>query len=147
MSVTIRDAAPADEAAWRGLWSGFLDFYGVALDPAVTDRTWARLMDPASPLKARLAVVDGAVQGFAIHQHHPSTWVMGEDCYMEDLFVAPEARGRGLGAALIEDLIALARAKGWHRLYWHTDHDNADARRVYDRFVQADGAIRYRMRL
>lgn len=147
MTVAIRDATADDESAWRGLWAGFLAFYGVALDPAVTDRTWARLMDPASSLKARLAVVDGRVAGFAIHQHHPSTWVLGEDCYMEDLFVAPDARGQGVGRALIEDLIQLARARGWHRLYWHTDHDNADARRVYDRFVKADGAIRYRMRL
>jgi GNAT superfamily N-acetyltransferase len=147
MSVTIRDAGPADEAAWRGLWAGFLEFYQTRLDPAVTDRTWARLMDPAAPLKARLAVVDGVVLGFAIHQHHPSTWVMGEDCYMEDLFVAPAARGQGLGEALIADLVALARTRGWHRLYWHTDATNATARRLYDRFVQPDGAIRYRMKL
>lgn len=147
MTVLIRDAGPQDEAAWRGLWAGFLEFYGTTLDPAVTDRTWARLMDPASPLKARLADVDGTVLGFAIHQHHPSTWVMGEDCYMEDLFVDPAARGQGLGAALIGDLVTLARARGWHRLYWHTDETNTTARQVYDRFVKADGAIRYRMRL
>ena len=147
MTLTIRDATPADEAAWRGLWAGFLDFYEEKLPPAVTDRTWARLMDPASPLKARLGVLNGRVAGFAIHQHHPSTWVMDEDCYLEDLFVDPAARGHGLGAALIEDLMALARSRGWHRLYWHTDHDNEQARRLYDRFVKTDGAIRYRLTL
>lgn len=143
----IRDAVPQDHEAWLGLWQGFLDFYDEDLDPAITAFTWARLMDPASPMKLRLAVVAGVPRAFAIHQHHPSTWVMGDDCYLEDLFVAPQARGKGLGRALINDLMTLAQAKGWHRLYWHTHHDNATARKLYDSFVAADGNIRYRLRL
>ena len=110
--MSIRDAEPGDEAAWRSLWSQYLAFYDVTLTPEVTAATWARLMDPASPMKMRLAVVDGVPVGFAIHMHHPSTWVAGEDCYLEDLFLAPAARGKGLGRALIDDLIALARARG-----------------------------------
>ncbi len=147
MSITLRDATPADEAAWRGLWQGFLDYYGVTLAPEITAFTWARLMDPASPLKARLALVEGVAMGFAIHQNHPSTWVMGDDCYLEDLFVSPDARGKGLGRALIEDLMALARTRGWKRLYWNTDHDNATARRLYDSFTLTDGHVRYRVTL
>lgn len=145
--MSIRDAEPRDEAAWRGLWSQYLAFYDVTLTPEVTAATWARLMDPASPMKMRLAVVDGVPVGFAIHMHHPSTWVAGEDCYLEDLFLAPAARGKGLGRALIDDLIALARARGWHRLYWHTDEGNATARKLYDSYVQTDGHVRYRLRL
>ena len=145
MALTIRDCVAGDEAAWRGLWDGFLTYYGVDLDPAVTAFTWARLMDPANALKARLAVEGDQVLGFAIHQHHPSTWVMGDDCYLEDLFVDPAARGRGVGRALIEDLIALARGQGWQRLYWNTDTSNETARRLYDSFVQDDGHIRYRL--
>ena len=143
----IRDATPEDYSAWRGLWQGFLDYYEMDLDPSITDFTWGRLMDTASPMRLRLAVVEGVPLGFAVHQHHPSTWVMGDDCYLEDLFVAPEARGKGLGRALINDLIEIARACGWHRLYWHTGHDNATARKLYDSFVEADGNIRYRMTL
>lgn len=143
----IRDATPADKAAWLVLWQGFLDFYGEDLDPAITQFTWKRLMDPANAMKMRLAVVEGVPLGFAIHQHHPSTWVMGEDCYLEDLFVSPQARGQGLGRALIQDLMVLAKARGWHRLYWHTGHDNATARKLYDSIIPADGNIRYRLHL
>jgi GNAT superfamily N-acetyltransferase len=143
----IRDAVAGDRAAWEGLWQGFLDYYRQSHDPAIAAHTWTRLMDPTCPMKMRLAEVDGVVKGFAIHQHHPSTWVMGNDCYLEDLFVAPEARGQGLGRALITDLADLARARGWHRLYWHTDEGNATARKLYDSFVPSDGHIRYRLTL
>jgi GNAT superfamily N-acetyltransferase len=143
----IVDLAPAHRDAFLALWAGYLQFYEVDLDPAVTEATWARLMDPASPVKARIAMEDGVAMGFAIHLHHPSTWVAGDDCYLEDLFVSDAARGKGLGRALIDDLAALARAKGWHRLYWHTNEGNARARALYDTYAKSDGHIRYRMRL
>lgn len=145
--VEIRDATPSDEGDFLRLWQGFTEGYNLTLPDGVTAFTWARLMDPASPLTARLACIDGVPQGFAIHQHHPSTWVMGDDGYLEDLFVAPQARGQGLGRALIEDLIAIGRARGWQRLYWLTEIGNTTARRLYDSFCADDGHIRYRMRL
>ncbi len=145
--VEVRDATPSDESDFRRLWQGFCEGYGLTLAPEVTDFTWTRLMDPANPLTARLAIIDGRAQGFAIHQHHPSTWVLGDDGYLEDLYVDPAARGHGLGRALIEDLVAIGRARGWRRLYWLTEIGNATARRLYDQFCDNDGHIRYRMTL
>ena len=145
--VELRDARPGDETDFRRLWQGFCDGYGLTLAPEVSDFTWARLMDPGNALTARLACIDGRPQGFAIHQHHPSTWVLGDDGYLEDLYVDPSARGQGLGRALIEDLIAIGRARGWRRLYWLTEIENTTARRLYDQFCDNDGHIRYRMTL
>ena len=145
--MNIRDATPADRAAWDRLWHGFLAYYDTTLPPAVTESTWSRLMDPACPMKMRLAEVAGVPMGFAIHQNHPSTWVLGNDCYLEDLFVDPAARGQGVGRALIADLTALARSRGWHRLYWNTEITNETARRLYDSICPDDGHIRYRMAL
>jgi GNAT superfamily N-acetyltransferase len=147
MKHELRDATPQDKTAFLDLWQQYLAFYKVDLAPEVTAATWARLMDSASPVKARLAVLDGQVQGFAIHMHHPSTWVATEDCYLEDLFVTEAARGHGLGRALIDDLIALARARGWARLYWHTNEANTRARALYDQYIASDGHIRYRLTL
>ncbi len=145
--MIIRDAVATDQAAWLGLWQGFLDFYHEALSPQITAFTWTRLIDPASPMKMRLAIVDDTPAGFAIYQHHPSTWVFGDDCYLEDLFVAPAARGQGIGRALIDDLFSLARAKGWQRVYWHTDEANLTAQALYDSIGPRDGHIRYRFSL
>jgi len=147
MGIEIRDAVAADETAWRGLWADYLAFYRVELAPGVTDATWARALDPASRLGLRLAVAGGRVLGFAAHHWHLTTWALAPDGYLEDLYVAPEARGQGLGRALIEDLIAQGRARGWARLYWMTEQTNAGARALYDRIARDDGHIRYRLKL
>lgn len=147
MTLELRAATRSDESDFLRLWQGFTDGYNLTLPPAVTAFTWARMMDPTNPMTLRLACVDGTPQGFAIHQHHPSTWVMGDDGYLEDLYVDPSARGQGLGRALIEDLIAIGRANGWRRLYWLTEITNTTARHLYDQFCDNDGHIRYRMTL
>lgn len=145
--LLIRPAAPGDETEWRRLWKGFLEYYKHPLQPEVIQHTWTRLMDPACTLSCRLAIRGRRTLGFAIHQHHPSTWVMGDDCYLEDLFVDPAARGQGIGRALITDLIEFARNRGWKRLYWNTDASNSAARALYDQFAQDDGHVRYRLKL
>ncbi|NUB43074.1 GNAT family N-acetyltransferase [Fertoebacter nigrum] len=147
MTHDIRDATAADESAFRRLWAEYLAFYNVTLPHEVTAQTWARILDPASPLTARLAVVQGRVLGFALHHNHISTWGLGDDGYLEDLFLTADARGFGLGRALLDDLVAISRAKGWARLYWMTSETNHTARKLYDRYALADDHVRYRIRL
>ena len=142
--VEIRDPKPEDETVWRELWAGYNRFYGADVPEEATAGTWARILDPGSAIFCRLAVRDDAVVvGFANCVVHPSTWSTASSCYLEDLFVAPEARGTGAGRALIQDLADMGRVKGWRRVYWHTKQDNAVARRLYDRFAPADSFVRY----
>ncbi|CAO4142864.1 N-acetyltransferase family protein [Methylorubrum extorquens] len=143
--MTIRDPAAADQAGWRRLWAGYLAFYGETLPEAVTAATWARILDPASPVFARLAERDGSLVSITVNVLHEGTWSTAPVCYLEDLFVAPEARGGGIGRALIADLVERGKALGWSRLYWHTRAGNAQARRLYERFVAADDFCRYRL--
>jgi GNAT superfamily N-acetyltransferase len=142
----IRAALPGDEAVWRKLWQGYCAFYDVRLTREVTDRTWKRILDPDSAVMCIVAELDGQVYGFANCVVHENTWETQPVCYLEDLFVLPSARGRGIGKALIEWLRNAMRAEGWARLYWVTHADNAAARRLYDRFTPADGFVRYVVR-
>jgi GNAT superfamily N-acetyltransferase len=144
-ALVIRDPRPGDEAAWRRLWAGYVTFYETEVSEAVTAGTWARLFDPESGMVGRIAEWDGAVSGFTVSVVHPRSWALAPICYLEDLFVDPALRGRGLGRALIEDLVALGRARGWSGLYWHTQQGNATARLLYDRFAKADDFVRYRI--
>jgi GNAT superfamily N-acetyltransferase len=141
----IRDPRPDDEAAWRQLWSGYVDFYEAEINDAVTAATWQRLFTPGSGMFGRIAEWDGAVAGFTVSVVHPGSWTLAPLCYLEDLFVEPAARGHGIGKALIQDLVALARERGWSRVYWHTRQGNATARLLYDRFAKADDFVRYRI--
>jgi len=141
--ITIRSALPADETVWRSLWRDYCDFYAASIPADVTDRTWKRILDPDSAVLCMVAEVDGKVYGFANCVVHENTWETQPVCYLEDLFVAPSARGHGLGKALLEWLRNAMRAEGWARLYWTTREDNQRARRLYDRFTSADGFVRY----
>ena len=145
MTLVIRDAKPEDEAAWRKLWADYLAFYGVGIEPDITDKTWSRVFDPASAIFMRVAELDSEVRGFTLCLTHEGTWVRAPDCYLEDLFVHEGARGHGIGRALLDDLVDLCKHNGWARLYWHTEESNATARKLYDSYVESDGHIRYRI--
>lgn len=144
--LTIRAALPSDEKSWRALWGGYCNFYETALPSDVTDRTWQRILDPESAVMCLIAEVEGQVYGFANCVVHEATWETQPVCYLEDLYVLPSARGRGIGGALIEWLRHAMRAEGWARLYWMTRQDNATARRLYDRHASADDFVRYVIR-
>jgi GNAT superfamily N-acetyltransferase len=143
MSV-VRDPQIPDEADWRRLWSGYNAFYQVQIPEAVTAATWKRILDLTSPIFGRLVVYDAAIVGFSVSLLHESTWTAAPVCYLEDLFIDPNYRGRGLGRLLIQDLINRAKVRGWSRLFWHTSATNP-ARQLYDEFVAADDLVRYRL--
>ena len=139
----MRALSAADEPVWRELWDGYCAFYETDVPADVTAVTWQRLLDRDAPMEGLVAERDGAVIGFVNCVVHPSTWAKADSCYLEDLFVSPDARGSGAGRALIEAVIARAREHGWDKVYWHTRQDNARARTLYDSFTQADDFVRY----
>lgn len=146
LPLVIRDIEASDETAWRRLWAGYNRFYAATVPAEVTRRTSERLLDATNPLFCRVAEKAGEVIGFTNSVLHEGTWVAEPICYLEDLFVTPEARGGGVGRAPIRDLVDLGRKKRWSRLYWHTKENNP-ARKLYDEFVKADDFVRYRMDL
>jgi len=147
MALTIRAATGGDEADWRRLWAGYVAFSGSELAEDIIHGTWKRLIDPAAPLFARLAILDGHMVGFAICQEQLATFFRHPICYIEDLYVDPAARGQGVARAMIDDLIAHCQDKGWDRLYWYTEADNATARRLYDRYSGTDEHVRYKVNI
>ena len=142
----IRAALPSDEFAWRQLWRGYCDYYKAQISEEVTSRTWKRILDPDSAVMCVVAEVEGQVYGFANCVVHENTWETQAVCYLEDLFVAPAARGHGIGRSLLEWLRNAMRAEGWARLYWVTREDNTTARKLYDEFARADDFVRYVIR-
>ena len=141
--VVIRSLESSDEADWRRLWAEYLVFYKATLPDSITNATWAKLIGDNEVFIGTVAEVDGQVVGIANSILHPTTWSESQFCYLNDLYVDPSIRGKGIGKLLIDDLIAKSEANGWARLYWSTKEDNEVARRLYDRYGAADGFVRY----
>ena len=144
VAVLIRPVGGDEREAWNPLWQGYLTFYRTALTQEVSDLTWSRFHDPDEPLFALGGYVDGRLCGFAHYLFHRSTWAPKRYCYLEDLFVADDARGHGVGRALIEAVYERAEAAGASRVYWLTHSSNAQARALYDKVADNLGFIQYR---
>ena len=94
-----------------------------------------------------MAERDGAMLGLVHYLYHRSTVTITPDCYLRDLFTIPEARGQGVGRALIEGVYAAAREAGVDRVYWQTHTSNTPGRRLYDQVAENGGFIVYRKML
>ena len=75
---------------------------------------------------------------------HASTWSRRPKCYLEDLFVAPSARGHDIGRALLEAVKQAGTERGAPRVYWHTQQYNGRARSLYDQVGTAHDLRRLR---
>ncbi len=143
----IRPIRREDFSAWLPLWEGYNAFYGragaTALDPAITAMTWSRFFDPYEPVHALVAERDGALLGLTHYLYHRSTTALGPNCYLQDLFTTPAARGQGVGRALIEGVVERAREAGAARVYWQTQESNTAGRLLYDKVAQHLGFIVY----
>jgi len=107
----------------------------------------SRFFDPAEPVHALVAEREGALLGLAHYLFHRSTIMIGPTCYLQDLFTAEQARGQGIGRALVEAVAERAQAAGASRLYWQTHETNLTARALYDRIAERSGFIVYRKNL
>ncbi len=142
--VEIKTIDKNDFDIWLPLWKGYQKFYEVDISESVTSKTWERFLEPGQPMHAALAMEGARALGMVHWIYHRSTWTTGDYCYLQDLFVAPDARGKGVGRALIEHVYADARRCGASRVYWLTHESNQTAIQLYDRVADRSGFIQYR---
>ncbi len=133
--MQIRPLSTDDHAEWLGLFRAYAAFYKVTPDAATEAAVWAWIFDPAEDFWCDIAFDDsGTVSGFAQYQLMHRSLGGSKVCYLSDLFTTPQARGKGIGRALIDHVRAVAAAKGCPNLRWLTAEDNATARRLYDSY-------------
>ena len=88
-------------------------------------------------------------EGVAVLRFRPAIWTESLECYLAELYVVPERRGQGLGRALMEVAIELARKKGANHMDLGTSEDDVAARGLYERLGfsnregRPDGPINY----
>jgi len=130
----IRPARPADAAT---ILRFIRDLAAFEREPDAVEATEEMLSEalfgahPAA--EAVIAEQDGQPLGFALFFHNFSTWTGRRGLYLEDLYVTPDARGRGIGGALLRHLAGIAVARGCARFEWSVLDWNAEAIAVYRR--------------
>jgi GNAT superfamily N-acetyltransferase len=143
--LSIRPVVPADFAEWLPLWAGYNRFYGrEALPEEITRSTWSRFFDPQEPVHAVVAERNRRLFGLAHYLFHRSTILIEPTCYLQDLFTAEQARGQGIGRALIASVYQQAKLGGATRVYWQTHESNLTAMKLYDKVAERSGFVVYR---
>ncbi|HEY9497773.1 MAG TPA: GNAT family N-acetyltransferase [Terrimesophilobacter sp.] len=141
---SVRPVEAADREQWSELYRGYRAFYQEADDDTKVATTWGFLMDPANESNGIVAVDDsGALIGMAVWREFSRPLEADRGIYLDDLFVASSARGRGAGEQLIRWLADLARERGFSVVRWITAEDNATARRLYDRLAEFGPWVTY----
>ena len=145
--LVIRSINAGDRAAWEPLWAAYLSFYERVLPREITELTWRRLTTNDGVFGFLAVQGDTEAVGLVHFVYHPTTWSAGGNCYLEDLFVVPAARGQRVGRRLIAAVADAAKARGASVLYWQTEEFNGTARRLYERVAKRSPFIRYQIEL
>lgn len=131
-AVTIRPATRGDVPVILELIRGLAEYEKLAHECIATDARLEETLFGARPqAEVIIAMADGAPAGFALFFSNYSTFLARQGIYLEDLFVKPAFRGRGIGKQLLVHLAKLAVARGCGRLEWSVLDWNQDAIRFY----------------
>ena len=147
MTLTIRAIEEKDKNQWLKLWAGYLEFYKSTISPEQTEITWKRLINNEQKMFGFVAESEEGVIGFTHCLFRPSTWTETDYCYLEDLFVDPNIRGKGIGRALMNKVIECAIEMKSKRVYWTTQEFNETARILYDSITPVSEFVQYRLGL
>lgn len=143
-TLNIRPIKTSDEADWRRLWTGYLEFYETSVSEAVYASSFARLLSTDDrEFHGLVGEYDGKLVGLTHYLFHRHMWKLENTCYLQDLFADPAMRGKGIGRALIEAVYTAADAAGAPSVYWLTQEFNYTGRMLYDRIGQKTPFIRY----
>jgi GNAT superfamily N-acetyltransferase len=119
MTLTIRPATRADLPLIAQFVRDLAEYEKLAHEVRFDEAMLGDRLFGARPYaEVLIGEVDGVAQGFALFFHNFSTFEGRPGIYLEDLFVRPEARGSGLGKALLKRLAALAVERDCARLEW-----------------------------
>jgi GNAT superfamily N-acetyltransferase len=128
----IRPVVPADLRELVDMIRSLADYERALDEVEVDETTLAQALFGEEPsVFARVALADGHIAGMAIYFRSFSTWTGRSGIYLEDLYVRPTHRGRGIGRALLTELARLAVAGGCPRLEWSVLDWNAPAITFY----------------
>ncbi|UUX50398.1 GNAT family N-acetyltransferase [Nisaea acidiphila] len=143
-SVRVVPVAERHKQDWRRLYDGYAAFYKVPMTDEIAGAVWGWLHDPAHVMNCLIAEdEDGKAIGLAHIRAMPRP-LSGAECgFLDDLFVDPDARGKGVFEALFAAMDEMAQKNGWAMVRWLTQEFNYRGRSAYDRIATKTPFILY----
>jgi ribosomal protein S18 acetylase RimI-like enzyme len=131
MTLTIRPLLFNDFPQWLPLW---VENNQGENNKDVTTQTWQRMCEDAQPVHGLGAFEKDKLVGILHYILHPTTGSLAQACYMQDLFVPPKQRGKGIAKELLKELKKTHLREKWSRIYWVAEADNKAAQHLYKSF-------------
>ena len=129
--LRIEAATVADVPVILRMIKALAEYERLTHEVVATEESVRESLFASRSAEAVIAYADGSAVGFAVWFHNYSTFLSRRGLYLEDLFVLPEWRGRGIGRALLRHLARVAVQRGCGRMEWSVLDWNEPAIRFY----------------
>ena len=141
----VDDLRPEDRETWVQLHRGYLDFYESTRPEEVSAVVWSWLQDPGHELEALVVRPAPRAEPVGLAHYRPFARPLhgSTACFLDDLFVAPAARGTGAVDALLAGVQQRCHERGWSHVRWVTRASNSTAQSTYDRLATRTDLVTY----
>ena len=144
ISVSVRNLDKTDHVRWKELWTDYLNFYKTTVSDQVYKTSFQRLIsNDLREYQGIVAELNGEIVGFSHYLFHRNLWSTQDTCYLSDLYVLPEMRGKGIARRLIQKVGQHAKDCDVKGVYWNTQETNYKARILYDQVAKKAPFIVY----
>ncbi|GIG20785.1 N-acetyltransferase [Cellulomonas chitinilytica] len=141
--LSIRAARGADHPVWRAMFREYATVGGLSVSDDQTALVWSWVLSDAAQTCCLLATQHAAPAGFVHYRPFERPITASTGLWIDDLYVAPAFRGRGVARALIDAVRGQARAGGHDVVRWSTRESNVDAQRLYERIAARAPVLLY----
>ena len=129
----IREIRLADKDEWEALYRGYADFYKVEMNEKILKTVWEWIHDNNHDVSGLAYKQDNQIIGIAHYRKMPSPLRGKYIGFLDDLFVNPIHRRKGIGEKMIEELNVISRRNNWNLVRWITRDDNTKAKSLYEK--------------
>lgn len=144
MTIEIRPVRDRDFFDWLPLFASYGEFYGAQVPDEKALLVWSWISDKVHGVSALVAQDDdGKLVGLAHYRPFPRPLEGGTGIYIDDLFVAPESRGKGIASALLDRVTEIARSERAGIVRWATAPDNDAAQSLSGKVADRTDWITY----
>lgn len=146
MNIAVSPLSKNDREEWEKLYHAYADFYSMPMSEEILDTVWSWIADQNNKFYCLIAKNEsGDGLGLMHYREMPSPLRGAQVGFLDDLFVSPNHRGKGVARALYDALDKEAKNNGWPFVRWITAENNDRARAVYDKISEKTHWVTYQM--